>query len=357
MTTHSKQFPWRIFYRVAIVQTLLVVVAITLSGIAARHFYKKYFVRQVQSQLKDSLLLLSGGVTGVPESSWCNRFGISPQFRFTVLNPEGKVICTTETTLPKENFLEKPDVLGALSNHEAVAFSSHVEGETFYSSLFLPEHKTVIRGSIPLERLRMATQVFDTSLGFFLLVSAIGLVLIAVWTARRLVFPVGRLLVKTQNLVNSQVGMGNREDFEEEPFGEWSDLESNIDSLRKNLEHTTQTLSLEQIELDTVMGAISDAILAVDSEGVPLFYNSRFEIVFGGGALRRNIRLFEIFRDPEILGAYRRSLKEGKLAGTKVFQYESGGEKRHFTLAVSPLRKEAGVVYGALGIFHEISEL
>lgn len=196
---------------------------------------------------------------------------------------------------------------------------------------------------------------FDTAVGIFLFSIAAALLVLSLWASKRLVFPIGRILLKTQNLVAPTSYSSLRES--EGTFGEWSELESNIDDIRRNLEKTAQTLTMEQIELDTVMGAISDAILAVDPDGVPLFYNTRFEVLFGGGGIRRNIKLYEIVRDPEILNAYQRALGEGKVSATKAFSHESSGERRFFSLAVSPLRKQGGVIYGALGIFHDITEL
>jgi two-component system phosphate regulon sensor histidine kinase PhoR len=184
------------------------------------------------------------------------------------------------------------------------------------------------------------------------------LLLVAVWYARKLVFPLGRLLIKTQNLVLRHPRVLTEEDLEEEAFGEWSDLESHIDDLGKNLESTVQSLTTEQVELDAIMGAISDAILAVDQEEVPIFYNSRFEMIFGGGKIRRNVKLWEILRDPEILKAYKKALTEGRSGGTRAFSLEVENEpKRYFSLSVSPLRRQGGAIYGALGIFHDITEM
>jgi len=201
-------------------------------------------------------------------------------------------------------------------------------------------------------------RVYNTSLGFFLVGLMLALFLVGLWYARRLVFPLGRLLVKTQNLVARHPRVLTEEDLEEEAFGEWSDLESSIDDLGKNLESTVQSLTTEQVELDAIMGSISDAILAVDQEEIPIFYNSRFEMIFGGGKVRRNVKLWEILRDPEILKSYKRALTEGKSGGTRAFSLETENQpKRYFSLSVSPLRRHGGSIYGALGIFHDITEL
>lgn len=257
----TRQFPWKIFYRVAFVQVVLVFLSFAASDFFAKYFFKKLLTEQ------GSLAL-------------------------------------------------SPDTIESLS------------------------------------------QGYGSSLGWVLSCSAILMSLVALWYARKLVFPLGRLLIKTQNLVARHPRVLTEEDLEEEAFGEWSDLESQIDDLGKNLESTVQSLTTEQVELDAIMGAISDAILAVDQEEVPIFYNSRFELIFGGGKVRRNVKLWEILRDPEILKSYKRALTEGKSGGTRAFSLETEDQqKRYFSLSVSPLRKQGGVIYGALGIFHDITEL
>lgn len=357
----QKPFPWRTFRRVALIQAALVLVAIAFSGLSARYFFKRYYVHQMQAQLRDTLLVLSRSVPAGVSKDWCGRQAEDTGVRLTVADREGKVVCDSqESPSAMGDYFARDEVNNALKHlrDRETAFASAVDAEMFYETVSLPTPGLVIRAAIPLKRLSTVMRVFDTSLGLFLGALAAILISIAIWYAKRLVFPLGRLLVKTQNLISRQPRALSKEDFEEESFGEWSDLESNIDSLGKNLETTAHHLTMEQVELDTIMGAISDAILAVDQDEVPIFYNSRFEIVFGGGGVRRNIKLWEILREPDILKAYKAALQQGKTGGTRAFVLETPGQTRkYFSLAVSPLRKQGGAIYGALGIFHDVTEL
>lgn len=310
---------------------MLVVIAIAFSGFAARYFFKKVFLRQAQTQLEDSLALLAKELPAEKmQSEWCRTVGAGTRFQLTLLTAEGQVLCQ----------------------------SGQISSEVVLAELAIPQKNQLLRAALPLEQLNADIKVYNTSLSLVLLGVGITLLLVSLWFARKLVFPLGRLLIKTQNLVARHPRVLTQEDLEEEAFGEWSDLESQIDDLGKNLENTVQSLNTEQVELDAIMGAISDAILAVDPEEIPIFYNSRFEMIFGGGKVRRNVKLWEILRDPEILKAYKRALTEGKSGGTRAFSLETEHQpKRYFSLSVSPLRKQGGVIYGALGIFHDITEL
>jgi two-component system phosphate regulon sensor histidine kinase PhoR len=90
-----------------------------------------------------------------------------------------------------------------------------------------------------------------------------------------------------------------------------------------------------------------------------MFFNSRFEVLFGGSGLRgRGLKVWGIFRDPEILQVFRSALEEGKAGSTKVIPLDQDGSlRRYLSLSVAPLRKQGGVIYGAVGIFHDVTEL
>ena len=226
------RFPWRIFLRVVCLQAALILLALAISGLTARYYFKRHYVAQI--------------------------------------------------------------------THESVAGVNE------------------------------ALRVFDTSLGFVLLCLALVLVAFASWSGRALV------------------------------FGEWSELEMSIDDMKKDLALKTESLDLERQELSIIMSAISDAVLAVDRKGAPLFFNSRFEVLFGNlGFARKGARLWEVFRDPDILSAFRMAVDEGKTAFAKGVPIEQNGEgaRRFFSLSVAPLRKGVDEIYGAVGIFHDVTDL
>jgi two-component system, OmpR family, phosphate regulon sensor histidine kinase PhoR len=353
----KKHFPWRIFYRIALFQSLLILAAILISGLAARYFFKSYFESQLVDQLRDSLTVLSRSMDEILTAEWCARLVRDTQFHLVAAQFDGTVICDSMGGPPPPVPLTyEKDFQNAVSKLGGYTFHYKFSADKMLGSLSLPAQRVILRGSLSTVTLSRAIKVFDASLGAVLALTALGLVLLSIVAARRMVFPLGRLLVKTQSLLSNQTPV-LREDLQEDSFGEWSDLESNIDSLRKNLEKTTQTLSMEQVELDALMAAISDAVLAVDPDGTPLFYNSRFELNFGGGGFTRQQKFWEVFRDPEILEAFRGSLNRGKNASTRAVLFENDrGVRRYFTLSVSPLRRQ-GQIYGALGIFHDVTEL
>jgi two-component system, OmpR family, phosphate regulon sensor histidine kinase PhoR len=356
----TKTFPWRIFSRLILIQSLLVLGAMGASGLTARYFYKHRFLNQIEEKVKDSLTLLVRFLPNPVPAQWCQENSQETSLRFSVINVSGHVVCDSQDNGATESFLARPEVKEALRNGFGGAMRAKTKGnDLFYGAILDRSRGVLISAAMPLTDFHVTMGVFDASLGALLALFALLLGSFAVWSGQKLVFPIGRLIVKTQSLLSQTPDAISREEIGSDSFGEWSELETNIDNIRRDLEAKARTLDIERVELATIMGAISDAILAVDPEGTPLFFNSRFQLLFGSSELReRNVKLWEIFRDPEILGAFNAALHDGKAGGTKTIPLEQAdGIKRYFSLSVSPLRRLEGTIYGAVGIFHDISEL
>ena len=142
---------------------------------------------------------------------------------------------------------------------------------------------------------------------------------------------------------------------------DWDHL---ITQAKADLEHKAEQMERDRGELSTLMGALSDGILAVDLEGAPLFFNSRFAVLFmassgeAASSGRTPPRLQDLFDDSELLLAYARALSGEHPTPTPIRRHSEGGvPDRYFSVSVAPLKREGGQVYGAVGVFHDISEL
>ncbi|MGK5089458.1 ATP-binding protein [Bdellovibrionota bacterium FG-2] len=359
--TNSKKFPWRLFSRIVLIQALLVLVAVAVSGVAARYFYKRQFLAQVESQLHVTLERLSDDLPANVTAQCCVSHSHDSTFRLTLISPSGQVLCDSHHGVQTmENHLRRPEVQAALSSSsgfgQSVRYSETLSERMLYGALNIKSKSVILRGAIPLSNLMATLQVLDSSLMGFLVL--IGLVLggFALWSGRKLALPLGRLLLKAENVAHNQA---SDERFEEDTFGELSELDSSLENIRRDLEAKAENLNRERDEQATLMSAISDAIIAVDLEGTPLFYNSRFAVLFGGQALRAGrVRLWELFRDPEVLDAFRMALTEGRNSSISAHGFDHSEGRRFFSLSVAPLRRTSiGGVYGAVGVFHDVTAL
>lgn len=386
-----KRFPWKLFYRIIAIESILIIVALGASGIAARYFFKRQFLEQVKNQLHIALGGYAGNLQGPPDNGqmgssdeplkdWCALHSYDPTFRLTLMDLEGRVLCDSHhDPATMENHRDRPEILAALSENfgSSIRFSSTLSENMLYGALLLPKQKLLLRGAIPLENLSSTLNILDTSLGLFLVAMAIALSLFALWSGRKLAFPIGRLLLKAERVVQAgrspkdsekepthdEVSLDDpQEELGAEPFGELSELETSLEDIRRDLKINADNLSRQQEERATLMTAISDAILAVDLNGTPLFYNEKFTTLFRttSGEQNQKMRLWELFRQPEILEAFQSVLRQGKPAAINAIELNPGSPSPFYSISISPLCRRShsnATVYGAIGVFHDVSEL
>ena len=193
-------------------------------------------------------------------------------------------------------------------------------------------------------------------------VAAFGIAaLVSFFVARRLVLPLGRLIDKTHRL--REFPFGHEESEPEvltfdEP-GEWFELERALNRLGRDLRHKTIRLSREKTELRAIMAAVTEAVLAITAERGLLFMNPQFAYLFNLESGGKPTHITELIRSDAIMAAYDEVLATGQAARSEA-EVVVRGERlpRILQLSVAPLKKKHNQeVYGAVGIFHDITEL
>jgi signal transduction histidine kinase len=172
------------------------------------------------------------------------------------------------------------------------------------------------------------TPKIDGPTFFFLILLSVLFGTLVFWINRRIVRPLQRIILKTENLLTHTQEKLTPEEIQTEVYGEWSTLEENLENIRKEFEGKTLSLDNERVELSTMMAAISDGILAIDQKGLVLFYNTRFELL----TTQKNIaqkKLWEIFREPEILNIYEKALKQGTPQETTLVTFTIHQQKKY----------------------------
>lgn len=185
------------------------------------------------------------------------------------------------------------------------------------------------------------------------------LILVSVWMGRRLVVPLGRLIEKTRRLRELPTEEEEPEALTFDEPGEWFELERALNRLGRDLRHKTIRLSREKTEVRAIMSAVSEAVLAVSRDKRVMFYNPQFAYIFNLAEHRAEPHVTELLRSAEVLDTYEQALRLGEPVRREV-QVIVSNERlaRDFALSVAPLKKKHNQeTYGAVGIFHDITEL
>ena len=212
-----------------------------------------------------------------------------------------------------------------------------------------------------------AFRAFDRAFLVVALVTAGIVVAISLRTAYKLVLPLGRILVRARSIVKKDFILArqeleaNVEDLESENIGEWTDLENALRHIRRNMQSQEETISDERSELEAITSALADAVLALGAHGQVLFYNSKFALQFATksqNAALANATLTDFFRSPEVLDAYKQVLVSGNAHSINVkLPVQNESQPRHFALSLAPFRSSRAANFGAVGVFHDITEM
>ncbi len=354
---HGRPFPWKIFYRILAVQGFIVLLALVGSGFSSRLFFRHRLVSMSEGQTLRLFKAIERKLSYPISKKWCQSEAKEIGLDVVLFDETGALRCSSEEPLPAS---ERDEWTNLRDKRRAGKdYVSRLADDSIYALFWSAENGSILGLRIPLDSVTGTFALLDASQIFIFFVTLALLALLAYWSARQLVFPLGRMLLKAQSVLEPQTAPLTARDLRKESSDEWDELEGHIDDIRREFFAKTQSLTREQVELETIMASISDAILAVEPDGNPMFFNTRFEILFGGAGMRgKSLKVWGIFRDPEILEAFRTALEEGRAGTTKVIPLDQEGNlRRYLSLSVAPLRRHDGTVYGAIGIFHDVTEL
>lgn len=177
--------------------------------------------------------------------------------------------------------------------------------------------------------------------------------------AYRFSSPLRHVILKTLRMVDKRQvqGLSHESEILDEQLGEYADLERALDRIGKKLKRRKAQYMQEREEIEALMSSMDDAVVSLDLDGKVKYFNSRFAALFMVSGSEGSFSKY--FREPEVLDAFREVTEKGEVIHRRMQLLVPLDQKRHyFSLTVSPLRNERSkIVYGAIGLFHDISEM
>jgi len=151
---------------------------------------------------------------------------------------------------------------------------------------------------------------------------------------------------------------------------EWGDLESLIHRLQEDSGLKAEQLRQERARWRAVLDSIEDALVIVDGEGRPRFWNRHFDAWFAGsrlgvpdsGDLHAVAGVRELFRNPALLGALEEVRMHARPLRVDLDLHLPGDTREHgFRVDLVPARRGdpglQGISDYLLVIFHDVSDL
>ncbi len=148
--------------------------------------------------------------------------------------------------------------------------------------------------------------------------------------------------------------------LDEEP-GEFYELNKNLNQINNYLKWQEKIISQESSELEAVISALTEAILAVDQNRKVLFFNNQATLLFPSQRkpYKSEILLSEMIRNPDILQAYNECLQKGQVIRKtlSIGLFDMDEETSIYEITVAPLKKTNNGIHGAVGLFYDISNI
>ena len=208
--------------------------------------------------------------------------------------------------------------------------------------------------------LKLSTELdsFVLNLGWFLLL--IGFIY-TLLVAYLYFYPLGRLLVKARKIKRGTYKKEWDEEFHAtRDIGEWYELELTLNKINRELTKYKQESKRRQIEIESLAGAVSDGIIAIDPLKKVQFFNGQMALILGKefDPLSPPAFLDEVFRAPKLTLAVEEVAESGQPKRMQIQMRPHKTKENHiYDVIVTPVRSDKQLNDGVIAVFHDVTEL
>jgi len=363
--------PWRFFRKLAMMQIIVSSIIIISTAWMARYYLKTFITTQAEVQLQESLTLIKNSIQTqkISPLKWCQSLKLNWKTRYTLVDAGGKVLC--DNYLKPElmdDQLRYPEFQEALRfgfsskiRYDKVARSNQIFGAvSLESSMSGLNERFIIRQTVPLNKLDEAMKELDRSIIIFLFPLLVLTSLVSMWGSLQVSFPLRSILKKVdqmKNVTKSELPL-----LPSGPKDEWTIVEKTLDHAQEGLEKYIEQLYNENEKMSTVMESITDSILAVGLKEDILFANNHFKKNFLPKEIKSKeiitFKVWEVTSDIELQSLFTDCLLTGEpiKRGNVELPIKGGKRNSFFDIKVNPLFDQKGDVFGAVGVFHDVTE-
>ncbi|MCR9205587.1 MAG: PAS domain-containing protein, partial [Halobacteriovoraceae bacterium] len=363
--------PWRFFRKLALMQIIVSSLVIISTAWMARYYLKTYITTQAEEQLEESLTLIKNSIQtqNISPMKWCQSLKLNWTTRYTLINTQGKVLCDNYLK-PElmEDQLGFPEIQEAMRlgfssqiRFDPVAGTNMIFGATSIDSNHAGlKERFIIRQTVPLHKLDTAMKELDRSIIIFLFPLLVLTSLVSLWGSLQVSFPLRSILKKVDRM--KRVTKDDATSFNFSSKDEWSIVEKTLDKAQQGLERYLEQLYNENEKMGTVMESITDSILAIGMDEEILFANHHFKKNFLSKSIKHkeivNFKIWEITTDLELQSLFNDCLLTGEPVKRRNIELPIKGGKRNsfFDVKVNPLFDQKGDIFGAVGVFHDVTE-
>lgn len=330
-------------------------------GYVVMHFgLEKRMSDYVVKDLKESLSFISKPfeqTTTQKLVTWCEQLDRKSGKRFTIMDHEGNVLCDNYAQAENMvNHADRPEFMDALSvgHGDSARASKTIDKEMLYASTrlidSLSQQPLVLRIALPQNDLayylsKMRMLVLKNLFAVFVV-----LTLIFIFSSLKVATPLRRL-EKKLSLFKSSHHTIDRSNIEVD--NEWEKVDLTVDQIYKELDTQIREVKDSNEKISTIVESISDGLLAIDRNEQIILTNNTFYQLFNLAKNDNNTKaeLIDYIRDIDIRKSFQDSIRLNKTVIKKIKIIDKSFELRTYPI------QSAASTFGAVGIFHDISEI
>jgi two-component system, OmpR family, phosphate regulon sensor histidine kinase PhoR len=214
--------------------------------------------------------------------------------------------------------------------------------------------------AISVEMLRVGPELeaYSFKLVLFLFVSGM---LYSLWLAYDHFYPLGRLLEKAKNIKRGTYKRQWNEEMEAgHDYGEWYELELTLNKINREITKRKQDNRRRESEIETLAGAVSDGVIAIDTVKKVQYFNGPMALILGKtlDPLSPPSYLDEVFRAPKLTITVDEVISTGQPRRIQIQMRPHKVSENHiYDVIVTPVRDEKrDDFYGVIAVFHDVTE-
>ena len=356
----------RLFFQIYPAFLFLIALTIIPTAEFATRIFREFYMDTVRAEVMQRATILKPVILEKLSSPdfirFCETTAKDSDTRLTVISPDGKVRFDSDgdyTTMPSHE--ERPELKRALTERHANSvrrYSSTLMKEMIYVACPLTGPDGKVIGAF---RLSLPLAVVDTNIGalrFKLLLFAAFLALIAMclglWISRRLSRPLEEV---RKSVVQMAEGNLDKRIPAAGPVEEVNALAESVNSLAVQLKLRISDITSRKNELSTILGSMSEGVIAVDPELRMIIVNkAALEILGLEMDSVEGHTLYEVLRNPN-MQAFVEKLLADRDPDEAEIEWDAG-EKRLLILRGSIMMDtETGLPSGAVVVIRDITRM
>lgn len=292
--------------------------------------------------------------------SICLELARATTFRFTLIDPEGKVLADSdEDPWHMENHLMRPEVQTALSGQfgSDIRFSRTVGQELLYVGVPLQRNGQtagVLRIAVPLVELRKTTRSIILGIVRYGLLIAAVLAALSLGLSWKISRPLEVLRRGAERF--AQGDLGHR--LPVSSSNEIGVLAEAMNQMAAQLDQRLRSVITQRNEQQAMLSSMTEGVLAVDIHGRVMSVNRAAEQMLHQGpeeSIGRNVE--EVVRNTELQHFIARVLDSAGPIQDRLVLHDQPNADRHLQVNGAPLLDDAGKKIGVLVVLNDITRI